>query len=70
MRKFHLEGTEESRLIMNKFLANFGIKLFDKKKKNNYNSQSKKQLWKIIRGCGGSMFKLKFCKLVYIRSLV
>lgn len=33
MRKFHLEGTKESRLIMNKFLANFGIKLFDKKKK-------------------------------------
>lgn len=55
---------------MNKFLANFGIKLFDKKKKNNYDSQSKKQPWKIIRGCGGSMFKLKFCKLIYIRSLV
>lgn len=46
---------------MNKFLANFENKLFDRKKNN---SQSKKQPWKIIRGCGGSMFKLKFCKLV------
>lgn len=34
-----IEGTKESQLIMNKFLANFGNELFDKEKKgNNHNS--------------------------------
>lgn len=41
MQKFHLEGTKESQLIMNKFLANFENKLFHKKEKKE---RKKKQL--------------------------